>query len=168
MAEVQAQFQDLRTLERITLTLNPDMVQDAKGLSGPVTPIPGKGNPQVSAGAGGVRTINLQLRIARLIPDLPDSYVKDTVSWFYSVLNPYIDSKYDQHKWTPVQFKWGDLYDIPVRVRRVESKFPLFQYATALPEYADTILALEEVSVENISTPEIRTDGQGFVRFLVQ
>lgn len=166
MPEVKASFVDLRTLDQLVLVHNPDEIEDAKDVKGPNTSIPGRSHPKIHTGSGGLRTLDFTLRIARTLSDQPLSFVKDSVAWLQSLLYPYIDTNFEQHDWTAVQFKWGDLYDLPCIVRSANAKFPLFDYETALPEYADVALRLEEVTADSIDSPSVRTAGTSFIRFL--
>lgn len=166
MTVIQGAFVDLTNGDRLDLVFNPDVVADSlkSEVSSPV--VPGASRPRTTVTAGGIRLINFTLRLVRINELDPLSIVADQVSWFYSVQSPYPGNTFDEQSFTPIQWVWGELYDLPVVIRSTEATFQYFRGPDALPEWADVDLQLEELSPETIFTPEIRTSRQAFVRFL--
>ena len=166
MATTFAAFLDLTSGEQNVLTLNPNEIKDGSAPKAESTPVPGGSHPQIGIGAGGARMITFKLRIARTQEIERLTYVRDQISWFKSVLSPYPISSFQQFTWTPLQFRWGDLYDLPVVLRGFDTTFLHFRPEDALPEFADADFRLEEVAPETITSPEIRFENKGFVRYL--
>lgn len=163
---VKAAFIDLTNLDRFDFDYNPDMIDDGKGNDVDSPIIPGASLPRTTVNAGNARIINFTVRLARSLPSDALTLVRDQSSWLMSVMSPYPTSSVDQEVFTPLQFVWGDLYDIPVILRKARTKHLYFRPEDALPEWADMELSLEVLSAETINTPEIRNDNQGFVRYL--
>lgn len=166
MSVVQSAFVDLTNGDRLDLTFNPDQIQDSlrSEVDSPI--IPGASRPRTSVSAGGLRLINFTVRLARVNNLEPVTIVRDQISWFYSVQSPYSGNTFDEQIFTPIQWVWGDMYDLPVVIRSAESSMLYFRGEDGLPEWADMELQLEEISPDTIFTPEIRTSNQAFVRFL--
>ncbi len=166
MAIVFASFLDLTSGESNVLTLNPDQIKDGQTPAIASTKIPGTSHPTVGVGAGGSRIITFKLRIARTLELQQVSYVRDQVSWFRAVLSPYPVSAFQTSTWTPLQFKWGELYDLPVVLRSLDVTWLFFRGVDALPEFCDVDFQMEEISAETITTPEVRFQNKGFIRYL--
>ena len=160
-------FMDLLTGDTLTLDLNPDEVTMAQGVEGGSVPIPGTTIPRSTTGAGGVQSISFTVRLARLSSLDPETIVKDQVSWFFSLNAPLSGGEIGQNQWTPVQFVWGELYDLPVKVASVSSNFLQFRTLSALPEWADVSLTLEALAIGQIFAPDVRTGNKAFARFIL-
>lgn len=166
MPVVKMNFVDLTNLESLEMDLNPDAITDSRTPDISSTNIPGASHPRVNVGSGGPRVIQFTLRIARLNLLDSESIVKDQIAWLHSVTTPYVNESFDQHFWTPLQFRWGSLYDLPVLLRSVSANMQFFRGIDALPEWADVDLQLEELAPETVSSPDVRVQDKGFVRFI--
>lgn len=168
MTVIRAAFVDLTNGDRIDLSFNPDTITDSKSVDVNSPIIPGTSHPRTSVNAAGSRILNFTVRLVRLRELEPISIVRDQVSWFYSVVSPYPGNSFEEKIFTPIQFVWGELYDLPVIIRSVECEFLYFRGTDALPEWADLTLQLEELSSTVIFNPQIRTNNSAFIRYFLE
>jgi hypothetical protein len=157
---------DLSNRERFEFDFNPDNIVDSQESDISVTKIPGASHPRVAWDGGGLRTISFDLHLVRLSESQPKNYVKLQTAWIQSLITPSDGSDFEGARAPYVQFVLGDLYDLPVLVRKVSKKWGVLDSVTLLPETADLSITMEEVAPENVTLTSVRTGGSGFVRYL--
>ena len=163
---VRASFQNLRTMEKLTLEYNPDEVNEGRTLHTEDSVVPGVSHSTISIGAGSDDPITFTIRLARTLALQPIDYVKKQVAWLKALTFPYEGDTPIGLSWSAVQFKWGELYDLPCIIKQCRAKFISFNGPTAQPDVADVELTLQPISLRSIPAPDVISNDYSFVRYL--
>ena len=165
--EIRAIFVDLtEPSDRLEVNYNPDQILDSRRPRVESTDVPGSGIPKVTVGSGGERAIQFTMRLAARDENDPLDIVLKHANWLQSLTFPYIEESFVNQFWTAVQFKWGDLYDLPVIIRAADVTYLQFDTKTALPLWADARMTLQPIADVNISVSEVRYERAGQVRYI--
>jgi len=150
--------------ERLEFQFNPSEVNDDRQLQSKEVTVVGASHPRVIPAAGGARNISFGLIFHRTSESQPMSYVKEQCRWLQSLTYP-VESETGVF-FPKVQFIYGDLYDITVRVERVQVKYPgRFDGTTLLPWRAQVSLSLKEQVSSSVTLDKARSGDQVYARY---
>jgi len=141
---------------RLTFQWNPEEIEDSRSAESKTISIVGKSHPRIVPVAGGERGIPLRLYFHRESSSKEKSWVKEQVSWLQSLTYPYERGSGVQ-EYPAVQFIFGSLYDLTMRVKSVKVRhIDQFDAETLLPLHAEVDVDLVEISSENVYIAEAR------------
>lgn len=150
--------------DRLEFQFNPGELTDDRQLQSKDVTVVGVSHPKLIPSAGGDRVLSFGLYFHRTSSSQPMSYVKEQCRWLQSLTYP-LES--DRGVYFPlVQFIFGQLYDLPVRVMRVQVKYPgRFDAATLLPWRAQVSLTLKEQVSESVLLDRARGGDEVYARY---
>jgi len=141
--------------ERLEFQYNPGEITDDTGLQAKDVVIVGGSHPKMIPAAGGERAINFQLYFHWTSVLQEQKEVKERCQWLQSLRYPIASEK--GNFFPPVQFVYGDLYDLTVRVMKVRVKYPgRFDATTLLPWRAFVDITLKEQVSELVTLSRAR------------
>lgn len=136
---------NLATWQSLTFQYNPPDIADDRTLEAQTIQVVGASHPRIVPVSGGSRVISFQLLFYYYKKSLTEKFVKQQCSWLQGLTYP-LNSELVGVVFPPVQFSYGDLYDLTVRVKSASVKYPgTFQRKSLLPSRATVDLQLEEM-----------------------